>query len=91
MTAPTALPAVVEHGTGLVVMLDAAGRTIAELEQRVEQLTAALIAERQERQRLAALLEELRASSPDAGDVPHDTPVGAENGRHARHPQPSAT
>lgn len=90
MTAPSALPAVVQHGTGLVVMLDAAGRTIAELEQRVEQLTAALLAERAERQRLTALLEELRQGA-DAADVPHDTPADAENGRHARQPQPPAT
>lgn len=86
MTAAT-IPAVAEQGAGLVVMLDAAGRTIAELEQRVDQLTAALIAERQERQRITALLEELR-QAPATGDVPHDTPDGAENGRHARHPSP---
>lgn len=90
MTAPTALPAVVQHGTGLVVMLDAAGRTIAELEQRIDQLTAALLAERQERQRITALLEELRAPAPDAADVPHDTPVPAENGDHDRPSPPTS-
>lgn len=67
-------PPVVEHGAGLVVMLDAAGRTIATLEQRVEQLTAALLAERQERQRLTELLEELRHGA-NTTDVP---------ARHAR-------
>ena len=82
------LPAVVEHGVGLVVMLDAAGRTIAQLEQRIEQLTAAVVAERQDRQRLTALLEELRAVA-DAADVPHDTPTPAENGDHDRHHPPA--
>jgi prefoldin subunit 5 len=85
MSAP---PPVVEHGTGLVVMLDAAGRTIATLEQRVEQLTAALLAERQERQRLTELLEELRQGA-NTTDVPHDTPGGAENGDHDRPAPPT--
>lgn len=88
MTSAT-LPAVAEAGAGLVVMLDAAGRTIAELERRVEQLTAALLAERAERQRIAALLEELRQGA-DAADVPHDTPVPAENGEHDRPSPPTS-
>lgn len=82
MSSPT-LPAVVQHGTGLVVMLDAAGRTIADLEQRVEQLATALVAERQQRAELEALLAELRSATPDVQrpgrhvgeDCSHDRPA----------------
>lgn len=69
------LPPVVEHGTGLVVMLDAAGRTITALEQRVDALTRALNAEREERAELARLLQEARNTCsihPDETDSPDD-------------------
>lgn len=45
---------------GLVVMLDLAGATIAGLEDRIGLLEDALAAERAERRRTEALLDELR-------------------------------
>lgn len=64
------------ESAGLVVMLDSAGRTISELEGRVEQLSAALVAERAGRLEAEHLLAELRATL-DTPDVdPQDPPVG---------------
>lgn len=82
------LPPAVEHGAGLVVMLDAAGRTIAQLEHRVDQLGAALLAERQERQRIADLLAECRGECAATGDVPTTQQPADNNGRHARQDSP---
>lgn len=82
MTAPARLE-LGQHAAGLVVMLDAAGRTIAGLEDRVDQLTANVRALEADRQRLAQDLHNLRDHIPDAADVPHHTDTPAENGDHA--------
>lgn len=67
------------QAAGLVYLLDAAGRTIASLEQRIEGLEAALSAERAEREALTAALAGLRA---DTADVP---PSGPTSGEHVDH------
>lgn len=82
------LPDVVHHGAGLVVMLDAAGRTIDQLERQVNRLTEALEQERRERLKLAALLESLR-QAPDAAYVPPSDPIGDHHGTHDRHDTPT--
>lgn len=78
---------------GLVVMLDLAGQTIAALEDRVTVLEEALVAERRERSRVEAMLDELRreASRLDTGDVDPSSPAGADNDRHDRPATPPPT
>lgn len=70
---------------GLVVMLDAAGRTIAGLEDRVDQLTAALVAERQQRAELEQLLAQLR-HSVDTPHVDPQPPAAPDTWAHATDP-----
>lgn len=77
----TGLPPLGQQAAGLVVMLDAAGRTIAQLEERVERLTAAVSAEREARLRAERLLADLR-SAADASDVPQQTPDPTDNDGH---------
>lgn len=61
--------AAAQDAPGLIIMLEAAGRTIAGLEARVEQLDADLVAERQERAALEDLLVELRTQPDDSASV----------------------
>lgn len=73
---------------GLVIMLEHAGRTIGVLEDRVDQLTAALEQERTERHRLAALLAAARsrAEQPDTRDVDPPSPDTTDTRPHAPDP-----
>lgn len=89
MSAPSALPAVVEHGVGLVVMLDAAGRTIAQLEEQVDRLARAVAEERQLRLELTELLRAAREGAATA-DVPQPFTQGGEDCAHD-HPTDPAT
>lgn len=83
-------PNIAVEAAGLVVMLDAAGRTIAELEQQVDRLTRAVDAERQQRIELTALLAQIRAECDTSSLTPqgdgnahsegHDRPHQARNG-----------
>lgn len=63
---------------GLVYMLDAAGRTIQGLEQRVAALEVHVAEVTRERDALRHLLAEVRATA----DVPPPTGRAAENGHH---------
>lgn len=83
MSALTSNPATT--ATGLVVMLDAAGRTILELEHRVEYLTAQVGQLAEERDSLRRLLDEARATT----GVPPTHGDGPENGSHAAPPDPA--
>lgn len=67
---------------GLVYMLDAAGRTIAGLEQRVAGLEQAVAQVTAERDMLRHLLAEARATA----DVPPPGAHRAENGDHDQPP-----
>lgn len=73
------------EAAGLVVMLDAAGRTIAELEHQVERLGQALAEERQQRRELADLLAAARQTAATA-DVPPSFTDGGEDETHDRPP-----
>lgn len=70
------------ESAGLVVMLDSAGRTISDLEGRVEQLTATLVAERAARLEAEGLLAELRATI-DTPDVDPRADGSGDDGAHA--------
>lgn len=60
---------------GLVVVLDHTGRTIAALEDRVDELEAALAAERDVRRRLELLLGDARRAA-EQPDTRHLAPPG---------------
>lgn len=85
------LPAIVTEAAGLVVMLDAAGRTIADLEHRVGTLERAVAQVSAERDALRIMLAEARATT----DVPPTGRHAAENGTHdvtaapGEHPAPA--
>lgn len=94
--APT--PRVNDHA-GLVFLLDCAGRTIEQLEQRVDHLTAqvsVLVLEREELRRLIAVARtdaddraEERAQADEVAatdEVPHTGRPDAENGGHDLRP-----
>ena len=67
---------------GLVYMLDAAGRTIQGLEQRVASLEVHVAEVTRERDALRRLLAEVRVTA----DVPPPTGQAAENWHHDGHP-----
>lgn len=85
------------NAPGLVVMLDLAGQTIAALEDRVNLLEEALVAERRERSRVEAMLDELRrqagreAEDLDTANVDPSSPGPADNDRHDRPATPPPT
>lgn len=84
----------VAQAPGLTHMLELAGRTIAQLEDRVEQLTTALGAERQQRAEVEALLARLRtapAGGVDTGDVDPLGPRVTETVAHETDPARSST
>lgn len=67
---------------GLVYMLDAAGRTIAGLEERVGQLEQHIAQVTRERDECRRLLDQARATA----DVPPTGQHRAENEAHDGHP-----
>lgn len=71
---------------GLVYMLDAAGRTIQGLEQRVNALEAHVEEVTRDRDLLRHLLAELTATA----NVPPSETDAAENGQHDEPPAPGA-
>lgn len=81
----TAMPQPNDHA-GILFMLDAAGRTIMELEARVERLTALVADVARERDEFRHLLDQARATT----DVPPPGEQPAENGDHEQPPDPAA-
>lgn len=75
----------VHASPGLVMLLEHAGRTIGDLEDRVEQLTAALAAERQQRAELERLLAQLRRGA-DTPRVDPQTDASPDTWDHATAP-----
>lgn len=71
-----------QEAPGLVVLLEAAGRTIHGLERRVDALEGQLAAEREERALLEGLLEEARQQAPDNAGV---RPSACHHGETCQH------
>lgn len=67
---------------GILYLLDSAGRTIEQLELRVEDLTAQVAQLTVEREQLRRELEEVRTGSAATSDVPPHDQQGPENGPH---------
>lgn len=76
------------QAVGLVVMLDAAGRTIADLEEQVEHLTTAIGAEQRLRRELEQLLAQARATI-DVHPPTSQTPDNLDHAAPPRHRQAS--